>query len=228
MLFDCHLDIQSDEFTHVAMGEWVLCSENWTDFKYTLEVTHNTHLLIELGRLCETGFSVEIVETEDIWSSFWSTSDQLWSVDFYKIIIETVFSEELADSWGQFKDGLLSSGSEIDYSIVETSFHFNDRGNIRLLYFLFNLFYFFFFFLLLFLRLLLSFSFNSNSSILSSSFCDNFSSSCRCLLDFWLRLLFHFCLNFSLNFYFLFFLNFVLLVRIKLVVLYFSAGISNL
>lgn len=224
MLFDCHLDIQSDEFTHVTMGEWVLCSENWTDFKNTLEVTHNTHLFVKLGRLCETGFSVEIAETEYIWSSFWSTSDQLGSVDFYKIIIETEFSEELADSWGQFKDGLLSSSSEIDYSIIETSFHFNDRGNISLLYFLFHLFYFFFFFLLLFLRLLLSFSFNSNGSILSSSFCNNFSSSCSWLLDFWLRLLFHFCLNFD----FFFFLNFVLLIRIKLVMLYFSAGISNL
>jgi hypothetical protein len=46
MLFNSHLDIQSDEFTHVSMSERVLCSENWTDFKNSLEVSHNTHLFI--------------------------------------------------------------------------------------------------------------------------------------------------------------------------------------
>ena len=118
---------------------------------------------------------------------------------------------------------MLGSCSEVNYSIIKTSFHFYDRRNFRLLYFLFSLFYFLLFFLLFFFGFLLNFSFSSS---LSSSFYGDLSSCSGWLLDFWFsgRLLFY-CF---FDFYFFFFLDFVLLVRIKLVMLYFSAGVSNL
>lgn len=51
MLFNSHLDIQSDKLTHMSMGKRVLSSEDWTDFENSLEVPHNTHLFIKLWRL---------------------------------------------------------------------------------------------------------------------------------------------------------------------------------
>lgn len=222
MLLNGHLDIQSDEFTHVSMSEWVLGSENWTNFEYTLEISHNTHLFIKLRRLSKASFSVEITETEDVWSSLWSTSNQLRSMDFDKVLFKAELSEKLTDTWRQFKDGLFGSCSKIDDSIVKTGFHFNNWSSVRLVYNFFNFFRFFLFFLFLLFRFLVTFSL---SSTFSSTFCNNLSSSSS-LLDFCLtgRLFF----SFYLNFRFFFFLNFVLFHWIELVMLYFSAGISNL
>jgi hypothetical protein len=221
MLFNGHLDIQSDEFTHMSMSEWIFSSEDWTNFKYTLEISHNTHLFIKLRRLGKASFSVEVTETKNVWSSLWSTSDQLRSVDFDKILFKTELSEKLTYSWRQFKDGLFSCSSEIDNSIVKTSFHFNNWSNFRFIYNLFNLFRFFLFFLFLLFRFLITFCFTSNLSI---SLCSNFSSclGSGSLLDFW----FDFGLLF--NFRFFFFLEFIFFKLIELVMLYFSASISNL
>jgi hypothetical protein len=51
MFFNSHLDIQSDELTHMSMGERVLSSEDWAYFENSLEVSHNTHLFIKLWGL---------------------------------------------------------------------------------------------------------------------------------------------------------------------------------
>lgn len=66
VLLDGHLQIETDELAHVAMGERVLSSENGADFKDSLEIAHNTHLLVELRRLRETRGLAEVLETEDV------------------------------------------------------------------------------------------------------------------------------------------------------------------
>ena len=51
MLFNGHFQIEADELAHVPVSKTVLSSENWSDFKNSLEVTHHTHLLVKLRRL---------------------------------------------------------------------------------------------------------------------------------------------------------------------------------
>lgn len=51
MLFDCHLDIQTYEFAHMSVSERVLGPKDWTDLENALEISHNTHLFVQLGGL---------------------------------------------------------------------------------------------------------------------------------------------------------------------------------
>ena len=69
MLLNGHFEIEAYEFTHVTMGEGVLGPEDGTDFEYSLEVGHNAHLLVELGRLGKAAFPAEVLEVEDIRAS---------------------------------------------------------------------------------------------------------------------------------------------------------------
>lgn len=70
MLLDRHFNIQSNELAHVAMSKRVLSTEHRTNFEHFLEISHDTHLLIKLRRLCKTGFLVEVREVKHIGSSF--------------------------------------------------------------------------------------------------------------------------------------------------------------
>ena len=69
VLLDGHFKIETYEFTHVSMGEGILGPEDGTDLEYSLEVGHNAHLLVELGRLGKATFPAEVLEVEDIRAS---------------------------------------------------------------------------------------------------------------------------------------------------------------
>lgn len=82
VLLNGHFNIQTCEFTHVSVGKTVFGSENWTNFENSVEISHNAHLLVELGRLGEAGFSVEVLHLEDVGTTFGSTGNELGGVDF--------------------------------------------------------------------------------------------------------------------------------------------------
>ena len=126
VLLDRHFEIQSDELAHVSVGERVLSSEDWADFKDSLEVTHNTHLLVKLGRLGQTSLPVEILELEDVGASFRAPSDHLGSMDFYKVVLEQELPEKLTDGGGNPEDGLFGLGAKIDDSVVQSGLHLDD------------------------------------------------------------------------------------------------------
>lgn len=75
MFLDTHLYIQAHELAHVTVSKWILGSENWPNLEYSLEISHYTHLLVELRRLCEASLSIKVAEVEDIWASFRRPSD---------------------------------------------------------------------------------------------------------------------------------------------------------
>ena len=97
----------------------------------------------------------------------------------HEIVVDAEFSEEVTDSGGKLEDGLLGSGSQVNNSVVQTSFHLHDWS--LLLFLLFLWFLLAFFFLLLWLLLFLF--------LLFLSFVTLFS-----LLDFYLALNCSFCL----------------------------------
>lgn len=98
----------------------MLSSEDGSDFEDLLEISHHAHLLVELGRLGKTGLLVEVLELEDVGSSFGRSGDQLWGVNFDKILAVEVFSEELSDSTLDSEDGLLGRCSQIQNTVVES------------------------------------------------------------------------------------------------------------
>ena len=99
MLFDGHFNIETHELAHMSMSERIFSSEDRTNFEHSLEISHNTHLLIKLRWLSEASFTIEIVESKDICTSFWTASDEFGCVNFNEIIIDDKLSEKMADSW---------------------------------------------------------------------------------------------------------------------------------
>ena len=69
VLLDGHFEIEAYEFAHVAMGEGVLGPEDGANFEYSLEVGHDAHLLVELGRLGKAAFPAEVLEVEYVRAS---------------------------------------------------------------------------------------------------------------------------------------------------------------
>jgi hypothetical protein len=70
MFFDSHLDIQPYELAHMPMSKGILSSEDRSDLVNSLEVTHNTHLLVKLRGLSQACFSIEVTKSEDIRTTF--------------------------------------------------------------------------------------------------------------------------------------------------------------
>jgi hypothetical protein len=52
------------------MSKRIFGPKNWPNLKNSLEVSHYTHLLIELRRLSEASLFIEVAEIKDIRSSF--------------------------------------------------------------------------------------------------------------------------------------------------------------
>lgn len=133
VLVDGHFNIQSGELTHVSVSEGLLGSEDGADLEDSVEVGHDTHLLVELRRLGEASLLVEVLELEDVGSSLRSTSDELGGMDLDESVLEKELSEELADSRGDSEDGLVGGCSEIDDSVVESGLESNDGSLVTLL-----------------------------------------------------------------------------------------------
>jgi len=149
MFLDGHLDIQTYELAHVSVSERIFSSEDWADFEDSLEVAHNTHLLIQLWGLGQTCLFAEISQTENIGSTFWWTTNQLWSMDFDEVKVQKELSKELTDTWLESEDSVLSGCSKIDDSVIKSGFHLDDC----LFGFFFNLLLLFLLFFLLLLLL---------------------------------------------------------------------------
>jgi hypothetical protein len=50
----------------MSMSKRIFSSENRANLKYSLEITHNTHLLIKLRRLSKASFLIKITEIKDV------------------------------------------------------------------------------------------------------------------------------------------------------------------
>ena len=76
-----HFHVESGELAEMAMRPRLFCSEDRPDFEDALEIGHHAHLLVELGRLRQTGIPVKVLELENVGASLRTPSNQLRSVD---------------------------------------------------------------------------------------------------------------------------------------------------
>jgi hypothetical protein len=77
VLVEHHLDIETCELAQVTVGVGVLSTEDWTDLENSLHVTAKDHLLVELRALSEASLLAEVVKSEDVGTTFGSTTDKL-------------------------------------------------------------------------------------------------------------------------------------------------------
>jgi hypothetical protein len=54
----------------MSICERIFCSEDWSNFDYSFEITTDSHLLIKLGTLSETCRPIEVFEGENFTTSF--------------------------------------------------------------------------------------------------------------------------------------------------------------
>lgn len=98
VFLDGHFEIETSEFAHVTMSESVFCSEDRANFEHSFEVTLNAHLLVKLRRLGKACILLEVLELEDVGTTFGRASNQFRSMDFNEVLAVQVLTEQLADA----------------------------------------------------------------------------------------------------------------------------------
>ena len=98
MLFDDHLHIEASKLTKMSICVAILSSENWSYLENSLEVSHKSHLLVELWALSEASILTKVLEGKNVRSSFGSTTDHLWRMDFNKVILKHEFSVKFTNT----------------------------------------------------------------------------------------------------------------------------------
>ena len=98
VFLDSHLHVEASELAKMTIGVRVLSSKNWTDFEHSIEVSAQSHLLVELGTLGKASILAEVFHFENIGTALRSTTDQFWGVNLNESVLEHEFPVEGADT----------------------------------------------------------------------------------------------------------------------------------
>lgn len=82
MVFECHLQVQANEFRQMPMGVWVFGTEHGADRVHFIEIGGNGHLLVQLRRLCQICWVLEVADGEHICTAFTRRRYDFWCVNF--------------------------------------------------------------------------------------------------------------------------------------------------
>lgn len=121
VLLNSHFEIQPDELAHMPVSKGVLSSEDWGNLVDSVEVRHDAHLFVQLGRLGEASLLTEVLQSEDVCAALRSSTDQFRGVDLDKTVLVEILSEQRAYAGGYSENSLFSGRSKIDDSVVQTS-----------------------------------------------------------------------------------------------------------
>jgi len=122
VMLDFHFNIETHEFSQVTMGVWVFSTENWSNFEYSHQVTFYSHLLVQLWWLSQECCTVKVVNLENTCTTFTSSCNQLWCVDFREALGVKVLAEEHLNSGLNAPDCKVSWCSHINDTIVQSNF----------------------------------------------------------------------------------------------------------
>ena len=137
MILEFHLKIEACKLAQMPWGVRVLSSENRSDFEDTAEITAQSHLLVKLRTLGQTCILLEVLEFENICSTFRGTSNELRSMNFNKVILIHELSVNCANSRLQPEDSLIGGYTKINDTIIEADILSDDRHCFTLFLFLF-------------------------------------------------------------------------------------------
>ena len=122
-----HFHIESSELTQMTMSSCLFSSEDWPNFKDSLEIRHHAHLLIELGRLSQTSITVEVFKFKHIGSTFRASSNQFRCMNFSEALSCQVVPKQLANTSRQLENSLFALRSQIHNSIIQSSLHLHNH-----------------------------------------------------------------------------------------------------
>ena len=132
VLLEGHLHIETGELGKVAGCVGVLGAEDGTNLHDTLETGGDEHLLVELGRLCEEGLGVEVLDLEDTGTTLGGRAEETRRVDTDELPGAEELLEEVDDTVLDGEDGGVVLAAEVDHAVVESGVE-GDNGPAVLL-----------------------------------------------------------------------------------------------
>jgi hypothetical protein len=128
VLLEFHLEIKTSELGQVASSVGVLGTENRPDLHDPLEARRYQHLLVELWRLRKVCRAAEVVQFEDVGTSFRSGTQDLGSLDQGEVLLREELLEDCADTALDPEDRLIDLSPQVDRSVVEPGVKADERS----------------------------------------------------------------------------------------------------
>ena len=107
VILEFHLEIEACELTQMPWGVRVLSPENWSNFEDTAEITTQSHLLVKLRTLSQACILLEVLELENICTTFRRTSDEFGSMNLNEVILIHELAVNCTNSRLQSENGLI-------------------------------------------------------------------------------------------------------------------------
>jgi len=121
VVLEGHLEIETSELGQVSVGVGVLSPEDRTNLVHSLHISGNGHLLGQLGRLSQEGWTTEVIDFEDSGTGLGGSRLKFGRLDLSEALRIEEGSEEVGDTSTETEDGMGDWGTEVDNSIGETS-----------------------------------------------------------------------------------------------------------
>ena len=117
VVFESHLKIKSGELGQVPVGVGVLSPEDGANLIHPLHVGGDGHLLGQLRRLRQEGWTAEVVNFEDGGTGLCGSGLKFWRLDLSKALRIEESPEEVGDASTDTEDGVGDWGTEVDNSV---------------------------------------------------------------------------------------------------------------
>ena len=119
--FESHLEIETSEFGQVPVGVRVLSPKDGADLVNPLHISGDSHLLSQLRRLCQEGWTAEVVDLEHSRTGLSSSGLEFGGLDLSKALGIEERSEEVGDTSTETENGVGDRGAEVNDSVYKTS-----------------------------------------------------------------------------------------------------------
>lgn len=117
VILESHLEIQASELGQVPVGVRVLSPEDGADLVYPLHIGGDGHLLGQLRRLRQEGWTAEVVNLEDCGTRLRGSGLEFWRLDLGEALRIEEGSEEIGDASSNTEDGVGDWSTEVDNSV---------------------------------------------------------------------------------------------------------------
>ena len=127
------LQIEAGELGSVLIGVALLGAEHGAGLEDALKAGSHSHLLVELGALCQIGVAVKVVHLEHLRAALAGSSDQLGGVDLDEVAVQQELAHGVDEAALCLEHQLVLVGTQVDPAVVDALV---DAGALHSLLFL--------------------------------------------------------------------------------------------
>ena len=117
IVLESHLEIKAGKLGQVPVGVGVLSPEDGANLIHPLHIGGDGHLLGQLRRLRQEGWTTEVVNLEDGGTRLRGSGLKFWRLDLSETLRIEEGSEEVGDASTDTEDGVGDRGAEVDNSV---------------------------------------------------------------------------------------------------------------